>query len=153
MADLGQESGHFVSGDDIWGALVKGVVVLRLGWCRAMLRIVDCPKVQELEVVVVASRQTIEGLVRNPREHLGAEIKGWIDPSADRDKAKIVTGCIAMRNQNGGFFQAGFINGTWEPDVDNAPADVRSVWDGDEIQRLVSNHSSEAFEVHLHIVE
>ncbi len=102
---------------------------------------------------MAASQDIIDDLVRNPREHLAAEIKNWIDPNSEAGKAKIVKGCIALRNHNGGYFQAGFVNGTWAPDAGNAPEDVRSAWDSDEIQRLVRNHASEAFEVHVRFAE
>jgi len=98
---------------------------------------------------MAASQEYIDGLVRDLRERLSIEVKGWIDPGSEAGQAKIVRGCIALRNQDGGFFVVGFEDGTWQPDLANAPADVRAEWDGDHIQGLVGRHASEPFEVHL----
>ncbi len=98
---------------------------------------------------MTVSQEYIDGLVRDPRERLSVEVKRWIDPSSEVGKAKIVKGCIALRNQDGGFFVVGFEDATWEPDRANAPTDVRTVWDGDQIQGLIGRHASEPFEVHL----
>lgn len=98
---------------------------------------------------MTASQEYIDGLVRDLRERLSIEVKGWIDPGSDAGQAKIVRGCIALRNQDGGFFVVGFEDGTWQPDLVNAPADVRAEWDGDHIQGLIGRHASEPFEVHL----
>jgi hypothetical protein len=92
----------------------------------------------------------IDALIANPRETLSVEIKDWIDPRSAHGQAKIVKACLAMRNQNGGFLQVGFEDGTWTPNASDAPADARAEWDADEIQGLVSRFASELFEVHLH---
>ena len=42
-------------------------------------------------------------LVNKPKETLDIELKTWIDPSSKEGMAKIAAGCIAMRNNNGGF--------------------------------------------------
>lgn len=98
---------------------------------------------------MTVSQEYIDGLVSDLRERLPVEVKRWIDPGSEAGKAKIVKGCIALRNQDGGFFVVGFEDGTWQPDHANAPADVRAEWDGDQIQGLIGKHASEAFEVHL----
>lgn len=98
---------------------------------------------------MTVSQEYIDGLVRDLRERLSVEVKRWIDPRSEYGKAKIVKGCIALRNQDGGFFVVGFEDGTWEPDLANAPADVSAEWDGDQMQGLIGKHASEAFEVHL----
>lgn len=98
---------------------------------------------------MTVSQEYIDGLIVDLRERLSVEVKQWIDPCSEAGKAKIVKGCIALKNQDGGFFVVGFENGTWEPDRANAPTDVRAVWDGDQIQGLIGKHASEAFEIHL----
>ena len=98
---------------------------------------------------MTVSQEYIDGIVLDLRERLSVEVKRWIDPSSEAGKAKIVKGCIALRNQDGGFFVVGFEDGTWQPDHANAPADVRAEWDGDHIQGLIGKHASEPFEVHL----
>ncbi len=102
---------------------------------------------------MAVSQDYIDALLSNPREGLNVEIKDWIEPRSVHGQAKIVRACIAMRNQNGGFLQIGFENGTWIPNLDNAPADVRSTWYLDEIQGFVSKFASDLFEVHLRFGE
>lgn len=91
----------------------------------------------------------IDALIANPRERLDVELKDWIDPTSAHGQAKIVKACLAMRNQDGGFLQVGFEDGTWWPNTAAAPAGVRSDWDSDDIQGLVSRFASELFEVHV----
>ena len=98
---------------------------------------------------MAVDQEYIDALLANPREGLTVEIKDWIDPRSAHGQAKIVKACIAMRNQNGGFLQIGFENGTWIPRIADAPSDVRSTWDPDEVQGLVSKFASDLFEVHL----
>jgi predicted HTH transcriptional regulator len=100
-----------------------------------------------------ASQSYIDELIANPREQLAVEIKEWIDPDSPHGQAKIVKGCIALRNHNGGFLQVGFQNATWIPELTGAHADVRAKWDQDDIQALVSKYASELFEVHVHFGE
>lgn len=73
---------------------------------------------------MTVSQEYIDGLVSDVRERLPVEVKRWIDPGSEAGKAKIVKGCIALRNQDGGFFVVGFEDGTWQPDHANAPADA-----------------------------
>lgn len=102
---------------------------------------------------MAASQVYIDELVANPRESIIVEIKDWIDPRSDHGRAKIVKALIAMRNQNGGFLQIGFEDGTWEPNVKGAPTDVRSTWDADDLQGLATKYASVPFEVHLRFSE
>jgi len=98
---------------------------------------------------MTVNQDYIDALLANPRESLDVEIKDWIDPHSAHGQAKIVRACLALRNQNGGLLQVGFENGTWLANTVGAPADVRSKWDPDEIQFLVSKFAAELFEVHL----
>ncbi len=106
-----------------------------------------------VDPAVPADQDYIDALIANPRETLSVEIKDWIDPRSPHGQAKIVKACLAMRNQDGGFLQVGFDDGTWTPNTADAPADVRNVWDPDEIQGLVSRFASDLFEVHLRFGE
>ena len=54
-----------------------------------------------------------------------------------------------LRNRNGGFLVIGFDDETLEPDLDNEPPDVRSVFHVDKIQGLISRYASELFEVRV----
>lgn len=83
----------------------------------------------------------IQQLVERPGESLSVELKRWIDPDQPEGKAKIARAAIALRNFNGGYLVIGFDNDTLEPDVRNAPNDVKSVFHIDKIQGIVSRLS------------
>lgn len=103
---------------------------------------------------IVPVRQSfIDGLVRNPRESLATELKDWLDPDIPHGQAKIVKACIAMRNQDGGYLQIGFEDGTGKPNPGGAPQDVHAAFDQDKIQGLVSKYASQPFEVHVRFAE
>jgi hypothetical protein len=89
----------------------------------------------------------IDELVARPSEGLNVEVKTWIDPDAPDGMAKIVRAALALRNRNGGYLLIGFDDKTLQPDIGNAPPDVRATFRLDKIQGLVSRHSSELFEV------
>jgi hypothetical protein len=93
----------------------------------------------------------VQQLVDYPRESLAVELKGWFDPDSPEGQAKIVRGCIAMRNRGtGGFILLGFDNQTTVPDLAGAPSDVRAAFHADKINGLVNRYASERFEVHVH---
>jgi hypothetical protein len=52
-----------------------------------------------------------------PRESLSTEIKGWIDPSNENDKANLAQAMIALANSGGGYIIIGFTEngGNWIP--------------------------------------
>ncbi len=101
-----------------------------------------------------SSPQRIQELIDYPRESLAVELKNWFDPNSPEGQAKIVRGCIAMRNRgSGGYILVGFDDQTSAPNAGGAPADVRAAFHADKINRLVHRHSSERFEVHVHFPE
>ena len=51
-------------------------------------------------------------LLRQPLEGLQVELKTWLDPRADADKAKLVKAIFAIRNRNGGYLIIGFDDAT-----------------------------------------
>jgi hypothetical protein len=75
---------------------------------------------------VPSSREVIQQLVDYPRESLAVELKAWFDPDSLEGRAKIIKGCISMRNRGtGGFILVvGFDNQTSAPDLAGAPSDV-----------------------------
>jgi hypothetical protein len=91
----------------------------------------------------------IDELVVRPTEGLPVEVKSWIDPATPEGAAKIVRGCLAMRNQNGGFLIIGLNNQTLQVEVTGKPANVRDTFHIDKIQELVSRHAFDAFEVEV----
>lgn len=88
-----------------------------------------------------------EQLIEQPRESLAVELKRWISPNESKGIAKIAKAAIALRNFNGGYLVIGYDDKTLEPDSENEPEDVRSMFHIDKIQRIVSKYSSEQFEV------
>ncbi len=86
-----------------------------------------------------ASTEYVQELIANPSERLLVEVKNWIDPSIDKDKAKIVKGCLALRNYGGGFLVIGFHNETYQPEP-APPYDPRVAFDPDEINALVNSY-------------
>lgn len=95
----------------------------------------------------------IQQLVNRPSESLSVELKRWIDPDSPEGMSKIVRAVLALRNFGGGYLIVGFDNETLEPDIENAPQDVRSDFHIDKIQGLISRFSSEPFEVSVKFAE
>ena len=89
----------------------------------------------------------IESLVARPSETLNVEVKRWINIYQPSGTSKLVRAVFALYNRNGGFFVIGFDDKTLEPDLDNAPPDVRSAFHVDKVQALISRHASKLFEV------
>lgn len=92
-------------------------------------------------------------LIRALSETRSVEVKRWFDPSSPTGKAKLVKGLLALRNFDGGAFVVGFDDTTMQPDVSNAPADVRAQFHPDTVQEAVSRHCSEPFDVEVHFPE
>ena len=89
----------------------------------------------------------IDALVRNPSESLNVEIKRWINPSIPEGQAKIIRGCLALRNRNGGYFVIGLDDKTLQPDQEHQPPDPRTTFHTDTIQNLVSKFAQDLFEI------
>lgn len=89
----------------------------------------------------------IDSLVRSPSESLNVELKRWIGLSAPEEQAKIIKGCLALRNRNGGFFVVGFDDKTLLPDTSNKPASPRDEFHVDKVQGLISKFAQELFEI------
>ncbi len=96
------------------------------------------------------TKEQLDALLLSPREHLGLEIKQWLDPSADEGKAKIAIACMALRNNNGGHLIIGF-NDDGTPDLRNAPTDVQGSFHIDKIQSIVGRFSSERFAIEVQL--
>jgi hypothetical protein len=91
-------------------------------------------------------QSVIDSLVANPAETLTVERKRWIDPSTPAGQEKITKTALALRNRNGGYLVVGFDDKTMAPDVGHEPADVRTTFNQDTIQGLISRYASETFE-------
>jgi hypothetical protein len=92
-------------------------------------------------------QEQIDGLVNAPAESLNVEIKRWIGLTDPQHQAKIVKGCLALRNRNGGSLVIGFDDETLQPDRAGAPSSPRDDFHVDKVQGLISRFSQEIFEV------
>ena len=87
-----------------------------------------------------------EELIRAPSESLSVEIKNWIDPKQSSGQAQIVRAAVALRNFDGGHLIIGFNDETRKPEP-TPPANIQQIFHIDEIQKLITKHSSEPFEI------
>ncbi len=92
-------------------------------------------------------------LLENLSESYAVEVKRWIDPSQPEGKEKLVKALLALRNNGGGRLVIGFDNASMKPVSEGRPSSVRTTFDQDEIQALVSRFASEPFEVLVQYVE
>lgn len=99
--------------------------------------------------VIAMDAEELQNLINSPSESLSVELKRWISPDDENGIAKIAKAALAMRNRNGGYLIIGFVDGTSEPDLENAPDDVEALFHVDKIQGLITRFSSEAFEVEI----
>jgi hypothetical protein len=85
------------------------------------------------------------------------EFKGWIKSDSPEGRAKIVRGCIALRNAGGGFFIIGLAD-DGDPaaeviaegmSVTPKPTDIRSTYSEDDLQSLVSDFAHEPFPIQV----
>lgn len=97
------------------------------------------------------SKQELDQLISNPSERLDTELKQWIDPTSDHGKAKIVRGCIALRNNNGGYLIIG-IKDDGTPDA-SPFSNVKDLFHADELQRLVGLYATPSFEIEVEFGE
>jgi len=95
----------------------------------------------------------VKTLVERPSESLAVEIKTWIDPDSVEGRSKLVRAMLALRNANGGYLLIGFDDKSLVPDLERAPADVRSAFHPDKIYELVARFASELFDVAIEFVE
>jgi hypothetical protein len=95
----------------------------------------------------------VQQLIERPGESLSVELKRWISPDNPDGIAKIVRVALALRNHGGGYLVIGFDNNTFQPDTENVPADLRSLFHVDQIQGLVSRFASEPFEIGVEFPE
>lgn len=92
------------------------------------------------------NQDELDGFVREPRESLDTELKGWIDPASNEGVIKIARAVIALFNNNGGRLIVGIKN-DGNPYTANEPPDVRRLFHADVIQAIAAKYASQAFEV------
>jgi Putative DNA-binding domain len=87
--------------------------------------------------------------MQNPRETLSHELKGWLDPSKDDDKANLIRAVLAMSNHEvGGLIAIGI-----DDDGKHLPPpqdfSVLTAYNQEAIQQFVSKYASRKFEVEV----
>lgn len=86
-------------------------------------------------------------LVESPQERLDTELKPWLSLRENAHVAKIVKGCLAMRNNGGGYFLLGFEDDGSQSN--NPPTDSRTHYPIDDIQGMVSKYASDPFAIDI----
>jgi hypothetical protein len=91
----------------------------------------------------------VQRLVDDPYESLSVELKEWLDPSDPKDQTHFVRTLLAFRNHpEGGILLLGIDDSrTHKPPP--AGWNVREVYSGDKVQRLVSGYASHIFEIRV----
>jgi hypothetical protein len=100
-----------------------------------------------------ASRDSIEQLAQKPTEGLARELKGWLDPRNPGNMWKILSACMALRNQDGGLLFIGYDDETGEPKPPPPTLRPRTHYHVDKLQPVIVAHSSEQFEITVHFPE
>lgn len=98
---------------------------------------------------MAGERSRIEDLVEYPAEDLDVELKAWLDPANDADRAKIAKALIALCNHGGGYLLIGFSDdGT--PSAPR-PADLGS-YTQDQINNIVMRYAEPPFHCRVELV-
>lgn len=88
--------------------------------------------------------QRLSELVAFPREDLNIELKGWLSPSDEADRANIAKALLALANTGGGYLLIGFdeVDGAWAP----APAAAATEFSQDLINQIVARYADPPFQ-------
>ncbi len=92
----------------------------------------------------------INSLLEQPSEGLNREYKQWFDPQSNEGKSKIAKTLMALRNFNGGYMVIGFSDDMKPVKYDFANS-IFDTFSKDSIQGVVSNYSSEPFEIDVYV--
>jgi len=80
------------------------------------------------------------------------ELKGWFDPKQPEGVAKLVRGCLALRNNDGGFLIVGIDDKTLQISTASPDWIVHTDFHPDHVQSLIAKYASRAFEIFVHYV-
>ena len=89
------------------------------------------------------------GYISRPRETIQCELKGWIDPTEDRERARIAKTCLAMRNANGGVLLIGVSDSGEKLSVPEG-FEPAANFTQDVIQLIVSSYAARVFDIDVH---
>jgi len=92
------------------------------------------------------------GYVNNPRETFQCELKSWLNiETEDTARTTIAKACLALRNFGGGLLLVG-VKDDGSPKPLPQSIQPERMYNRDSIQRIVSAHSGERFQVDVHHV-
>ncbi len=98
------------------------------------------------------SEDDLTQLLQAGRESLNTEFKPWFPPSEEFGKSIIAKGCMALRNADGGCLVIG-MNDDGSTDNRTHISDVRTAFQHDVVQEIVTKYASDAFEITVHFVD
>ena len=112
-----------------------------------------CENGQMNVTVPQSEHNRLEGLLRDPREALDVEIKGWLDLGRNADhKAKLAKALLALENHGGGYViigltetDTGFTTASGQPDTLDA-------YSQDDVNGIVHNYAEPAFHCSVHYI-
>lgn len=96
-------------------------------------------------------RSDLLPLIREPREDLAVEYKGWLDLSQEKDKATLAKACIALANHGGSFLVLGFEE-KGDSLVSIPCPDHDDEITQDAINSVIRRYADPAFHCQLHVV-
>jgi hypothetical protein len=87
----------------------------------------------------------LQRLLDAPREHLGIEIKGWLNLATELDRANLAKAMLALANHGGGVILIGWteFEDGWQPDSPR-PRDL-STYSQDKINGIVAAYAEPVF--------
>ena len=97
------------------------------------------------------AQNRLEDLLRDPREALDVEIKGWLDLTHNRDhKAKLAKVLLALKNHGGGYVIIGLTaTDTGFTTASRQPANL-AAYSQDDVSGIVHNYAEPAFHCSVH---
>lgn len=100
----------------------------------------------------MATPAELEALIREPRELMHVEVKGWLDLVATEHKSLLAKAIIALANHGGGFVVVGFarIDGIYS-EAAGRPATL-GTYNDDAINGIVRSYAAPAFHCAVHLV-
>jgi transcriptional regulator with XRE-family HTH domain len=92
-------------------------------------------------------------LLRYPREEPPIELKGWLDPTSENDKANLAQAMLALANHGGGYLILGFTEsaGNWQPAGE--PLFDAGRFTQDLVNGIVRSYAEPAFHCEVHHVK
>lgn len=102
---------------------------------------------------LLPTRTELQDLLREPQETPTIEIKGWINPNDDSDRANIAKACIALANSDGGHILIGLhLQDGHYLEAPGRPDDL-GAFDTDWVNSLIARYAEPPFHADVSLVE